>query len=145
MTKPLLAILLFLPLSVSAGELDGKAISCDPLKYGNKVHFEFEAGKVKQWAFIEVGTQMTLVVFSRDNLPTYWTSPREIEWRDVNSSWSLNRASLQLKRSTYTYPIPDALHTCKVYTSITEFKSMLEYLKLDKQRVLDEQMKDNKI
>ena len=143
MTKPLLAILLLLPLSVSAGELDGKAISCDPLKYGKKVHFEFEADKVKRWAFIEVGTQMTLVVFSRENLPTYWTSPREIEWTDQNSSWSLNRASLQLKKMTSS--IPNALYTCEVYTSITEFKSMLESLKLDKQREIDEQMKDNKI
>ena len=77
------------------------------------------------------------------NLPTYRTSPREIEWRDDNSSWSLNRASLQLKRSHYA--IPSALHTCEVYASITEFKAMLEARKLDKQRAIDEQMKDSKI
>ena len=29
MTKPLLAILLLLPLSVSAGELDGKSLICE--------------------------------------------------------------------------------------------------------------------
>ena len=143
MTKPLLAILLLLPLSVSAGELDGKAISCDPLKYGSKVHFEFEDGKVKQWGFIEVGTQMTLVFLDPDNLPTYRTSPREITWRDDNSSWSLNRASLQLERSHYA--TPSALHTCEVYVSITEFKAMLKARKLDMQRAIDEQMKNNKI
>ena len=32
MTKPLLAILLFLSLSVSAGELDGKGVVCESLR-----------------------------------------------------------------------------------------------------------------
>ena len=45
MTKPLLAILLFLPSSVSAGELDGKAISCDTGQY----HYEFNRGRVVKW------------------------------------------------------------------------------------------------
>ena len=45
MTKPLLAILQLLPLSVSAGELDGKAISCDNGQY----HYEFNRGRVVTW------------------------------------------------------------------------------------------------
>ena len=34
MTKPLLAILLLLPLSVSAGELDGKGLVCEDQMFG---------------------------------------------------------------------------------------------------------------
>ena len=33
MTKPLLAILLLLPLSVSAGDLDGKILICEKTQY----------------------------------------------------------------------------------------------------------------
>ena len=61
MTKPLLAILLLLPLSVSAGELDGKAISCNPPpEYTDHQHFEFEAGTVERWRILKDETTAVL-------------------------------------------------------------------------------------
>ena len=66
--------------------------------------------------------------------------------------WSLNRATLELEKLVNGKQLLTNQKSenvfrwhCEVYTSIAEFKSMLEYLKLDKQRALDEQMKDNKI
>lgn len=66
--------------------------------------------------------------------------------------WSLNRATLELEKLVNGKHLltnqkgENVLRWhCEVYTSITEFKSMLESLKLDKLRETDEQMKDNKI
>ena len=88
---------------------------------------------------------MTLVFLDPDNLPTYQTSPREITWQDDVFRFSLKRASLKLRRDARIPPFYDSVFTCEVYTSIAEFKAMLKARKLDMQRAIDEQMKNNKI
>ena len=150
--KPLLAILLFLPLSVSAGELDGKAISCDsPRGFpDDRQHFEFRAGTVSRWRILRDETKAVMKNF---NGIAYIASPDKITWETRGREWSLNRATLELEKLFSGKKIYDNddrsknlfRWSCEVYTSITEFKSMLESLKLDKQREIDEQMKDNKI
>ena len=51
MTKPLLAILLLLPLSVSAGQLDGKGIICVNTDEGYQTPFgtEFKSDLALKW------------------------------------------------------------------------------------------------
>ncbi len=144
MTKPLLAILLLLPLSVSANELDGKAISCASPQDGS-IFFEFIDGKAKQWGLFEVETRWHVDFIAYPPPPKYRLSPREIKWDEEFFYFSLDRASLQLKRKFAHPPYPEKFWSCEVYTSTTEFKSLLESLKLDKQRETDQQMKDNKI
>ena len=69
MTKPLLAILLLLSLSVSAGELDGKAISCDD---GRK-NIEFRRGRIVNW-FVWGGGGILgdARIEKSDDAPTYY-------------------------------------------------------------------------
>ena len=138
MTKPLLAILLLLPLSVSAGELDGKAISCASPQDGS-VFFEFIDRRVKQWGLIEVETQLRAVSFTDPPPPAYRNLPDSIEWEEARDGdrhyFSLDRASLQLKRMSMVAPYPEEFWSCEVYTSITELW----------QSEIDEQMKNNKI
>ena len=45
MTKPLLAILLLLPLSVSAGELDGKSLICERVNIDSVFGYRFQQGR----------------------------------------------------------------------------------------------------
>lgn len=150
MIKPILAILLLLPLSVSAGELDGKAISCNPPpEYADRQHFEFEAGTVVRWRIL---IDETTAVLKEFNTPSYVTSPDRITWEMEDREWSLNRATLELEklvngRHLLTNRKGENVFRwhCEVYTSISEFRSMLESLKLRKQREIDEEMKDNKI
>ena len=151
MTTPLLAILLLLPLSVSATELAGKAISCNPPpEYADRQHFEFEAGTVVRWRILKDEATAVLKEF---NTAPYVASPNRITWEMGDREWSLNRATLELEKLFSGKTIYDNDErsknlfrwSCEVYTSISEFKSMLEVLKLDKQREIDEQMKDNKI
>ena len=76
MTKPLLAPLLLLPLSVSAGELAGKAIFCNPPpEYADRQHFEFEAGTVVRWRIL---VNETTAVLKEFNTASYVTSPHTI-------------------------------------------------------------------
>ena len=82
----------------------------------------------------------------------YIASPDKITWETQDREWSLNRATLELEKLINGLPLltnqkGDNVFRwyCEVYTSSSEFKSMLEVLKLDKQREIDEQMKDNKI
>jgi hypothetical protein len=150
MTKPLLAILLLLPLSVSAGDLDGKAISCKPPpEYTDHEYFEFEAGTVVRWRILMDETTAVLKEF---NTASYVASPHRITWEMGDREWSLNRATLELEklindRPFFTNQKGNNVFRwyCEVYTSISEFRSMLEALKLRKQREIDEQMSNNKI
>ena len=145
MTKPLLAILLLLPLSVGAGELDGKAISCASPRDGS-IFFEFIDRTAKEWLLIEQEAQMQLVFRKNPPPSAYQLSPREIKWDGIGYYYfSLDRASLQLKGKSLLKGDPEKFWSCEVYTSLTEFTAMLQALKLDKQREIDEQMKDNKI
>ena len=150
MTKPLLAILLLLPLSVSAGDLDGKAISCKPPpEYTDHEYFEFEAGTVVRWRILMDETTAVLKEF---NTASYVASPNRITWEMGDREWSLNRATLELEKLVNGKHLLTNQESenvfrwhCEVYTSISEFRSTLEALKLREQREIDEQMKDNKI
>jgi len=90
MTRPLLPILLLLPLSVSAWELDGKAISCKQLVLQSDVPnffwaatdagFEFKDGRPATcWIEVE-GTKAVLSHNKFFNLDDYDVTPSAVKW-----------------------------------------------------------------
>ena len=147
MTKPLLAILLLLPLSVSAGEVDGRAISCDGWR-----DYEFRRGQVVAWRIWTIGSKAILEDYP-ELADDYYTSHTTIWWLDVSSKkdkpleyttteWSLNRKTLAL-----TVTVDDKVKekwSCEVY-SVEDFKNMLEARRTATQKMVEEEMKGNKI
>ena len=113
-------------------------------------HFEFRAGTVSRWRILR---DETTAVMKNVNAIAYIASPGKITWETRGREWSLNIATLELEKLFSGKKIYDNddrsknlfRWSCEVYTSFSEFKSMLDSLKLDKQREIDEQMKDNKI
>ena len=154
-------ILLLLPLSVNAGELDGKAISCD---YG-QYHYEFKRGRVVSW-FVGGGVfgDEAVVKSLEEDAPKYRAKASKVTWKtyrqaamhslkggqlssELTTRYALDRATLSLKitEEKANDQVRKQEYQCEVYTSISEFESMLESIKLDKQREIDEEMKDKKI
>ena len=162
MTKPLLAILLLLPLSVSAGELDGKAIYCKWLGSDSDaphhfapgsegVGFEFKDGRpATYWIEVE-GTKAVLGNNPFLNPSDYNVSPSSVTWRqggikeDPLVTMKLNRVTLLL---TYTWLVAVGEVSgweCEVYTSHDDFQLLMETQRLQKQAEIDEEMSNNKI
>ena len=161
MTKPLLATLLLLPLSVSAGELDRKAISSD---YG-QYHYEFKRGRVVSW-LVRGGVfdDEAFIMSVEEDAPKYLALLSKVTWYTYRQAgkyslidgqlssgsttrYALDRATLSLKitEEKANDQVRKQEYQCEVYTSISEFESMLESIKLDKQREIDEEIKDKKI
>ena len=160
MTKPLLATLLLLPLSVSAGELDRKAISSD---YG-QYHYEFKRGRVVSW-LVRGGVfdDEAFIMSVEEDAPKYLALLSKVTWYNSRAGkyslidgqlssgsttrYALDRARLSLKitEEKANDQVRKQEYQCEVYTSISEFESMLESIKLDKQREIVEAMKDKKM
>ena len=135
--------------SASAGELDGKAISCDRAGLGDPVMWEFRDGRPVQWS---VEIEDIFAVIGEEPAPyyspEYKVSPTAITWERVMFSARLDRATLELFVSTpgdIEVDPPPAVYQCEVYTSLSDFKEMMRELVAQKQAEIDEQMKDNKI
>lgn len=132
--------------SASAGELDGKAISCDGGDY------EFRRGHAVSWMIWVIGSRADLTDYP-DLAKKYYTSHSTVWWTDVSSKkdkpfeyittlWSLDRKTLAL-----TVTVDDEVTkewNCEVY-AVGDFKNMLEARRAETQRRVDESMKDNKI
>ena len=139
MTKPLLAILLLLPLSVGAGELDGKAIICNAIDEVLSIRqrgIEFKSGGIVQyWVGIE-GTSP--VLRQEDEESRYRVSPKTIQW----DYWTLNRETLALQ---YRYPEVYFRYQCELADSPEAMLKTIEAARLEMQREIDEEMSNNKI
>jgi len=160
MTKPLLAILLLLPLSVSAGELDGKAIYCKWLGSDSEapfyfapasddVGFEFKDGRpATYWIGVE-GTKAVLGHNPFLNLSDYDVSPSSATWQQ--NAGELNFFTMKLDRATLmlSYTAVGANEAsgweCEVYASHDDFQLLMETQRLQKQAEIDEEMSNNKI
>ena len=152
MTKPLLAILLLLPLSVSAGELDGKSLICS-----DDIEDEIEQGYLDSgwsgWRFDgttvitdSVARRDTTAVIATEEIAEYRVSPNSVKWGPHGvGSTTLDRKSLTM-RTFVSYYSPQYLKAkCEVVPSRDVYYQKLESLRLDFQRQMDEEMKDNKI
>ena len=156
MTKPLLAILLLLPLSVSAGELDGKSLICS-----DDIEDEIEQGDLDEgdigwsgWRFDgttvitdSVGRRDTTAVITTEEIAEYWVTPNSVEWGPpLVGGTTLDRKSLTMTTYLGNHPGPLYLKAkCEVVPSRDVYYQKLESLRLDFQRQMDEEMKDNKI
>ena len=161
-THPLLAILLLLPLSVSAGELDGKAISCDD---GRK-NIEFRGGRVVNWCVFGGGGILgdARITKCDDEAPSYYALTNTVFWSayigtgELGShegkpslafsiGYILDRKTLSLKIESERSDgeTKERTYQCEVYLSIKDFKEMLEARRAEMQRRIDEDMEENKI
>ena len=95
MIWPLLAILLLLPLSVGANELDGKSLICDELGVGGDVvGFKFSDGDVFANAVREERFKFRVTTFGQDVKYNFYTTyPTQVKWW---GEWVLDRKTLDL-------------------------------------------------
>ncbi len=153
MIRPLLAILLLLPLSVSAGELDGKALICVDTdeRYQTPFGIEFKNDVVLRWVVWTKGTVAKLQVqYPEEFAGKYGATTTTVHWNNVEtetssaSQYVLNRKTLVLEyqnRSGFTL----SLYDCVVSPSLDAFRETLELARLKLQTEIEASMKDNKI
>ena len=154
MTKPLLAILLLLPLSVSAGELDGRAIVCQGQAgrlpgWDSPTGWEFRDGKayMSYIQFDDGGTKATLVTKDHDGY-VYEVNVSSVRWNvgPADSMWGhLDRKTLKYQylnseTGDVYWSIP-----CTVADSLSEYRATMEEARLKQQSEIDDEMKSNKI
>ena len=146
MTKPLLAILLLLPLSVVAGELDGKAIICvnSDERYQTPFGIEFKNDVVLKWVIWAKGTVAKLqVLYPEDVAPKYWASATTVTWRE--GRYRLSRETLALEEFGYDAGVKLSRYDCDASSSMDALRESLEVARLELQREIDASIKDNKI
>lgn len=148
-----LAILLLLPLSVSAGELDGKAIVCYSA-------IDDEAGAMPEGWVFDNGKALPQVISTREGgtvavivgpaelnpTPEYYVAEIDSVHWDYDREWVLNRKTLELKHysSLDSSRLIRGYH-CELAESEASLGEIMETARREKQKQLDEQMKDNKI
>ncbi|MDA9721949.1 hypothetical protein N9U55_01560 [Luminiphilus sp.] len=151
MTKPLLAILLLLPLSVSAGELDGKSLVCERLnpqggmveniRYSPFMGIKFSEGESSEWRIVVIGTRAELVPFSSLE---YRATFHVVTWGVGRLEYILDRKSLVLM-----YPLAEGggvnQFQCEVHHDVSSFNNTMEVHRAAKQSQVDALTKDNKI
>ena len=144
MTKPLLAILLLLPLSVSAGELDGRGITCrNTSNSAGELHwYEFKDNFVNKFYVYTQGTSAKVKTVEQG---VYSLRPSIITWYGSTMRHDLNRKSLQLNvRSAYGSGSNEQWD-CELAESLEAFKQSIELFMLHRQNSINEEMKDNVI
>ena len=145
-----------LPLSVSAGELDGKSLVCERLNVKDSLRehieyspfhgFKFIDGKVFGETIIVVGTQAIIVesitqTESTGNPLSYKSTLNTVSWG--NDYWVLDRQTLRLEGNSKSGNRREM--GCEVFTEILLYNERLENLRDEKQKKIDELTKDNKI
>jgi hypothetical protein len=143
MIRSLIAIAaLMASVSVSAGELDGKAIICKSetsLPQG----IEFFDGKAMVW-FIVSGTKVNL---ANQDASEYRTTPTRVTWSKVGSDlgYEIDRKTLAYSHMNFRSGTTYWTTSCEVAKSRTAMMGYLEGAVRVEQGKIDEQMKDNKI
>ena len=157
MTKPLLAILLLLPLSVSAGELDGRAIICEketgPVVFLYGYRFQqgevyhsyisdraFMHGKNGEVFYGETDYSIKESAFKYD----YIVERKVIRWGDSVNAFSLDRQTLVLTLHRPT-DVRAMNVQCEVFSTHEDYWEQLENIRTQKQKAVDEAAKRNKI
>ena len=160
MTKSLFAILLLLPLSASAGELDGKQIFCDS-DSGWLMYLDEQRGldvTYPTWGFVFQDGAVTAHFFDRSteravamttDEGAYDAAPTYVTWGKHPKLRSLNRKKLMLQYGAYEAE-------CQLPSSLREFKKMMRAAEDEVQKEMDAKreeqrqerewlMRDNKI
>ena len=151
-TKTLLTLLVFLlPLSVSAGELDGKSLICEKANADSVYGYRFLEGRVKtdwltdielikkgygDWEPVE-GDYFIKRDFKRDEDTSYVVDRTEIRWGEN----ILNRQTLELRESKDS----SKKWQCEVFSSDNDYWKQLENIQTQKQNKADEEKSKNKI
>ena len=147
-TKTLLTLFVFLlPLSVTAGELDGKSLICIgdeelELYRDDVVGFNFVDGNVSATRVEERELKYRISTFGESLSDKSYTATRnEVTW--FESAWVLNRKTLEMT-SGKKMPFKGR-YQCEVLESFDVFYDKLVRIQAEKQRLLEEELKQNKI
>ena len=145
MTKPLLAILLLLPLSVSAGELDGRGIICHltPTHTGEPRWrwYEFKDNHVRYFSVVTKNTSAEVVTVEEGK---YSAWPGNVHWWGDAVKYDLNRKTLKLA-VFYEWSDKQSYWYCEASESLEAFTESIETSRLRRQNSINEEMKDNQI
>ena len=136
-----------LPLSVSAGSVDGKSLVCKNKKDHGVVGFMFIDGTVTADAILETELKYRITRFgeSRDD-KSYRETGSELSWStNIASYWVLNRKTLELSRGQRYESSPKKHYVCEVFKSFDDYHDKLGDMRSEKQRQLEEEIQDNKI
>ena len=144
-TKTLLAILLLLPLSVSAGELDGKALICENEDRAILLGVEFKRGEVTHYSNGIFNSRAFLEKLKPIGGGIYRTTPKTVHWWD--DTYTLNRESLALEyRWIGRYTVSEEIDfDCELADSPEAMLKTIEAARLKMQKQIDEEMSNNKI
>ena len=125
--------------AVSAGELDGKALICKSTEDWS-LYWEFKDGTAIGTEIVTRGSKAVADEFGGFADKTYVTRPTEVIWW---KTYHLHRATLVAE-----YKDGDVAYfedQCELATSLDSFRATRETERLEKQKAIDEEMKDNKI
>lgn len=144
-TRFLGLLVCLLPLSVSAGDVDGKSLVCKHNDNGRIVGFMFIDGTVTANEISEINLQYRITKFGESvGDKSYRETVSELRW--FMDYWVLNRKTLDL---VWGKPeSEDSLrehHTCEVFESFDDYHDKLVEIQTEKQRQLEDEMQDNKI
>lgn len=134
----------------SAGELDGKAITCERPRYDRPKIVEFRDGGIVGWDIRVEDTQAIVAESDYRKYPDsdYEVSPTGITWTTIVVFRNrLDRETLELVSTMASDEAGDSptVWQCEVIASLDDLQKMLEELRAVKQAEIDEEMKDNKI
>jgi len=144
MTKPLLAILLLVPLSASAGDLDGKALLClEAVDDASLSGFYFQRGKVFHSMLHRTGEGVLQDVFVYEVGQSYETKVDTVEWRNSPDSLTvLNRKTLDIE---FRWHNNAQSWKCDLAESMGAYHSALEAERVTVNKQITDRMKDNQI
>ena len=140
-----------LPLSLSAGELDGKSLVCETANADDLVGFRFVGGKVKTdwltdfkaikrqdggWEPIEADYHIKRDVLKDDDT-SYIVDRTKIKWGEK----ILNRQTLEFIESEESL----IKWQCEVFSNDDDYWKQLENIRTQKQNKADEEKSKNKI
>ena len=140
-----------LPLSVSAGELDGKGLVCKGLMADGEVGqfgFRFVDGTVKGNSIKDYQKNIKIVEWGSDSgrLQRYRVTRTKVEWWD--RSYRLDREHLMLGyylSSSAEYSEFSSTYHCEVFSTLEDYFEELERIRARKQKKADEEKSKNKI
>ena len=138
--------------AVSAGELDGKGMACYKEDWPHPLMYEFRDGRAVLWRTYLEGTEIILkehMNLIRDpQFAKYYESIGQISWKGIivvdEGTARLDRKTLELTFET-RHGEMESHGICEVYQSLDKFQAFMETQRMQGQREIDEQMKDNKI
>jgi hypothetical protein len=153
MMRSLIAVAaLVASVSVSAGKLDGKGMACYKEDWPYPLMYEFRGGGAVLWRTYLEGTDAILKehmnLVSDPQFAKYHESVAQIWWRGIivvdEVTVRLDRKTLELTSETRQGEM-ESHGICEVYQSLDKFQALMEAERMDSQKRIDEQMKDNKI